>query len=88
MDLSTFQFTVIIKFCRAIDGGVKYGWIRHYNQADSAPLFFSTIGYALQWVTEQKGIMWVDCYIDDFFHPVGTNFVEVCHQCSHNEKIV
>ncbi len=32
----------------------------------SAPLIFSAIGDALQWVMESKGVSWVAHYIDDF----------------------
>lgn len=32
----------------------------------SAPLIFSAIGDALQWVMESKGVTWVAHYIDDF----------------------
>ena len=32
----------------------------------SAPLLFTAVADALQWVMEHKGVTWLDHYIDDF----------------------
>ena len=32
----------------------------------SAPLLFLAVADALQWAMEQRGVTWVDHYIDDF----------------------
>ena len=42
-----------------VDGTLPFG-------LRSAPLLFTALGDALQWVMEQRGFSWVGHYIDDF----------------------
>ena len=50
----------------------------------SAPLLFTAVADALQWVMENKGVTWLDHYIDDFFMLGNPD----SHECSKNVSIM
>ena len=50
----------------------------------SVPLLFTAVADALQWVMENKGVTWLDHYIDDFFTLGNPD----SHECSRNVSIM
>ena len=60
-----------------VDGALPFG-------LRSAPLIFSAVANAAQWVMKKEGVCWVDHCIDDFVTLGPPN----SHQCQHNVDVI